>query len=549
MTSFLHKINKTETEREKTRVKILKKDRGGMYMKKVWRFLFSRYFISALVILFELLGMAFLISYAYEYSIYAFAVMVLLDVLLVISLINREANPEYKVSWLVVVLLVPIFGGLLYFIFYSTRVSRSDARLMRKIQSGLDCDALGKSGAETTDTAFLNLQSEDALAAGKAFAILGDDASAEVFNQTCSKVFWGGEEMYGAMLADLKEAKKYIFLEYFIIAEGEMWDGIHAVLRQKAGEGVEVRVMYDDFGCMNTMSQKHIKTLNEEGIKCRRFGAITPRVSTTHNNRDHRKIMIIDGEIAYTGGVNIADEYVNKKQRFGHWKDGGVRIFGDATRGFLKLFLGLWDFDGKTVGDYREYLGECSRQFESDGGYYIPFGSGPAPIYPRPVGKNVLLNLINQAERYIYLTTPYIVIDYDLTESLSNAAMRGVDVRIITPGVADKRLVNLMTKSTYPALLKSGVRIYEYTPGFIHEKSVCSDDKYALIGTINLDYRSLAHHYENAVWMYGTPSVLNLRDNFLMTVSASEEQSEVGARLTLSERIVRSLMRIFAPLL
>ncbi|MBO7304969.1 MAG: cardiolipin synthase [Clostridia bacterium] len=518
-------------------------------MRKLWRFLFSRYFISAAVILLELLGMAFLISYAYDYSIYAFAVMVVLDVLLVISLINREANPEYKVSWLVVVLLVPIFGGLLYFIFYSTRVSRSDAKLMRKIQNGLDFDERTEMGDDATDTVFSLLKAEDPSAAGKAFAIMNDDGSAAIFNQSVSEVFDSGEEMYKAMTADLKEAKKYIFLEYFIIAEGVMWGGIHEILREKAAAGIEVRIMYDDFGSMNTLPIKHIRVLEGEGIKCRRFGAITPRVSTTHNNRDHRKIMIIDGEIAYTGGINIADEYINQKKRFGHWKDGGVRIFGDAVYGFLKLFLGLWDFDCKVVGSYGKYLEKQERNAISDGGYYIPFGSGPAPIYPRPVGKNVLLNLINQSEKYIYMTTPYLIIDYDLTESLSNAAMRGVDVRIITPATADKRLIKLMTKSAYPALLKSGVRIYEYTPGFIHEKSVCSDDKYALVGTINLDFRSLAHHYENAVWMYGTPSVLNLKDNFLATAAASEEQSEPGARLTLAERIVRSLMRIFAPLL
>ena len=233
--------------------------------------------------------------------------------------------------------------------------------------------------------------------------------------------------------------------------------------------------------------------------------------------------------------------------RFGHWKDGGVRLFGNAAEGLMNLFISLWDLSGAGLSDPEKY--RCKERFAGDGGYYLTFGTGPLPLYKRPVGKHVLLNLINQAKNYVYITTPYLIVDYELTESLASAGRRGVDVRIITPGIADKRLVKLMTKSAYPYLIESGVSIYEYTPGFIHEKTVVSDDLYALVGTINLDYRSLVHHFEDAVLMYSTPTVCDLKREFLNTVDSSERCAMSRVKLTFREWIVRNLIRIFAPLL
>jgi cardiolipin synthase len=354
--------------------------------------------------------------------------------------------------------------------------------------------------------------------------------------------------MYEAMLFDIRRAKKYIFLEYFIIEGGEMWNNILAVLEGKVKEGIEVRVMYDDIGCMRSLPSKYDKTLCEKGIRCVRSGPVSPRMSTAHNNRNHRKILVVDGEIAYTGGVNLADEYINKKKRFGHWKDGGVRVFGDAAIGFLKLFIASWDLSSSKFSDIRAYMPTLPNNL-GDGGFYLPFGSGPSPTYSRPVGKNAIMNVINQAQEYVYITTPYLVIDYDLTEALRNAAQRGVDVRIITPKIPDKRLVKVMTKSAYPHLIDAGVSIYEYTPGFIHEKCILSDDVYAIIGTINLDYRSLVHHYENALWIYGSPMVMDAKSGFLRTVESSELMNDKKVKLTLGEWILRNLIRIFAPLL
>ena len=519
-------------------------------MRKLCRVIFSRYFFSAAIILAEFFLLFYILFFAYEYSAAALIVRGAVDVVAIISLINRDSNPEYKVSWLAVLMLVSPFGVVLYLMFYSRRVSSKKARLMREIQNSLN--GFSKDGEELSaecDTELFALREVDSLAAGKAFSILNGDRLAEVYRGSVSKYFPLGEEMFESMLSDIASAKKYIFLEYFIIEEGEMWGKIHALLKEKISHGVEVRLIYDDIGCMKTLPSKYDRTLSSEGILCRRFSPVTPRISTVHNNRNHRKILIIDGTVAYTGGVNIADEYINKKARFGHWKDGGVRVEGMAVRGFLKLFLSSWDFSVGRVGDNRKYLSDPEMHESADGGFYIPFGSGPAPIYARQGGKDAISNIINQASKYVYITTPYLIVDYDLTEALMGAARRGVDVRIITPGKADKKLVKLMTKSSYPALIQAGVRIYEYSLGFIHEKTVVSDSTYALVGTINMDYRSLVHHYEDAVWIYGTQTVSQIKDAFLDTAAVSSPIDAAEAKLNLFEWVLRNLLRIFAPLL
>ena len=519
-------------------------------MKKLCRMIFSRYFISAMLILAELLLIGCVMYFAYGYSLFALGFLIAVNIFAVISIINRDANPEYKVSWLVIVLVVPLFGTALYIMFYSRRVSKKEAQLMRRIQNSLSsfCDT-GDGVSSEKDEEFSRLKEIDPLAAGKAFAILNDDRLSAVYSQSSSRFYSDGEAMYNDMIADISSAKQFIFLEYFIIEDGMMWNTIHEILRKKAEEGVEIRVVYDDIGCMKTLPSHYDKTLRSEGIKCLRFSPVTPRISTAHNNRDHRKILIVDGYAAYTGGINIADEYINKTNRFGHWKDGGIRVKGMAVLGFLKLFLFVWDSTVGKITESEKYIRLVRGAEISDGGFYLPFGSGPAPIYSRPVGKNVLLNIINQAKNYVYITTPYLIIDYDLTESLRNAAIRGVDVRIITPKIADKKTVKVMTKSAYPYLMKAGVKICEYSPGFIHEKILVSDDLYAVVGTINLDYRSLVHHYEDAVWIYGSETVITIRDEFLKTVFVSLEIDEKDAKLTPLEWCVKNLVRIFAPLL
>ena len=458
-----------------------------------------------------------------------------------VSIVNKDANPEYKVTWTAIVLLLPIFGALIYVLFYNRRMTRRESRRLR--------GTFAEMNRYRSDEALEELRAIDSLAAGKARAILNEDYISEVYRGTTSEFFPTGESFFESFIIDISSAKKYIFLEYFIIEPGYLWDRVHLILKEKAAAGVDVRLLYDDIGCMKTLPANYEFVLRAEGIKALRFAKVSPRVSAAHNNRDHRKICVVDGELGYTGGVNIADEYVNRKLRFGHWKDGGIKLKGEAVKGLIKLFLASWDFTAGTVSDYEAILSGVKPSKDADGGFYIPYGSGPAPIYKRPVGKNAFMNLINQAERYIYVTTPYLIIDYDLTEALCNAAMRGVDVRIITPNVADKRVVKIMTKSSYPHLMESGVRIYEYTPGFIHEKTMVVDGLYAIVGTINLDWRSLVHHFEDAVWMYRTPTVDVAKEEFEKTLSTCEQVDKRHSRLTLIEWIFRNGVKLFAPLL
>lgn len=518
------------------------KSRSASALRKLCRVFFSRYAISALLIVVEVVLMTYLLVSATTYFYVFLALAYVFGASTLVSLINKDANPEYKVTWAVIILIFPVFGPVIYLLFYNRRMTRGESRLLRGSFSEMNNYRL-------SDEAFSSLMEEDSLAGGKALSILREDALSEVYKNTSAEFFSTGESYFESLLVDLAAAKKYIFLEYFIIESGSLWDSIHEILREKAAAGVDVRLIYDDIGCMKTLPAHYEIGLRLEGISAHRFSKVSARVSAVHNNRDHRKICVIDGKIGYTGGVNIADEYVNRKLRFGHWKDGGLRLVGDAVRGLTKLFLSSWDFTTKTVSDYEAILSQTESAQISDGGYYIPFGSGPAPIYRRPVGKNVFMNIINQAEKYVYITTPYLIIDYDLTEALCGAAHRGVDVRIITPGVPDKKIVKIMTKSSYPHLMEAGVKIYEYTPGFIHEKTLVSDDKYAIVGTINFDYRSLVHHFENAVWTYKSPIVSAAKAEFLHTVSVSERIDVRKSRLSFTEWLLRMCIKLFAPLL
>ncbi|MBQ8689540.1 MAG: cardiolipin synthase [Clostridia bacterium] len=517
-------------------------------MRKLCRIIFSRYAVSALMILFSLGLLSYVIFFASAYSVYAFVLMSVLDVFVIISIINRDMNPEYKIPWLVIALVIPFFGAALYVMFSSRRLSKREARFLRRINEAADIAADEEFVfAPDINTAVDSV--EDGSAVGKIVSLLGDDPGAKAFSGTESEYFPLGELMLEQMLKDMSAAEKYIFLEYFIIEEGKMWEKILAVLTERARCGIDVRVLYDDIGSMKTLPANFPTKLSRLGIKCLRFSKVTPRVSVIHNNRDHRKICVIDGAVAYTGGINIADEYINEKERFGHWKDGGIRVSGYAALGFTKLFLSMWDFTVGGVSNYSEFFGAPRPSVSGDGGCYIPFGSGPAPVYARHSGKHAFLNLINQAHKYVYITTPYLIIDYTLTEALRCAALRGVEVVIITPSKADKRFVKVMTKSSYPALMEVGVKIYEYTPGFIHEKLLICDDLYAVVGSINFDYRSLVHHFEAALWIYKSPTVIRIREEFQKTQAVSAEIDVGEARLSFFERIVRNLIRLFAPLL
>ena len=519
--------------------------------QQILRFLLSRYFITFIILLAEVMLVEHLIFTISENFFATTAVVLVLYFVGIVHLINRETNPEYKLIW-AMVMLVPIAGVVLYFLFYERRLSPKEARLLLRSEEELF--------RFTEPTAVLD---EDAEYYGKIKALMGDDPMAVAYGGTTSKFFDSGEAYFESLIEDLRGAEKFIFLEYFIIGQGKLWSKIHGILREKAAAGVEVRLLYDDIGCMQTLPFHYEKRLLSEGIKAYRFGRVTPRLSAVHNNRDHRKIAVIDGKVGYTGGVNIADEYVNLERRFGHWKDGGIRLEGDAVRGLLRLFLNSYDFTVEKISDYSDFLtdaepyahsqnnldAESKGASLSDGGIYVPFGSGPAPIYQQKVGKNLFLNIINQAKHYVWITTPYLIVDYELTEALCKAARRGVSVKIITPGIADKKIIKIMTKSSYPYLKKSGVEIYEYMPGFIHEKTLISDDRYLVVGTVNMDYRSLMHHFEDGVFVVDSPVCNDAKAAFEKAIKKSDYRDSIEVRLNIIEWAIRNIIKIFAPLL
>jgi len=524
-------------------------------MKKLLKFLFSRYALSAVFIAAELALIGYLLFYGYAYSSVFVVVAGIVDVLVIISLINRNTNPEFNLTWLAVVALLPIFGGALYIIFSRRRITKRESRLLMGIGRGMtlaDGEELNADYVRSLDN--LNeLAGESEIGGGRALSILKDDGLASLYKGCDATYYDSGEAFFDALVERLKTAEKYIFLEYFIIENGLLWQRIYSVLKEKVEHGVEVRILYDDIGSMNTLPGSFAKKMRSEGISCHRFAKVDGRLTSSHNNRDHRKICVIDGTCAFTGGANIADEYINKKKRFGHWKDGGIEVRGEVARGFARLFLLLYDFTVGKVSDYDKFLSQ-PESADTDtknttGGYMIPFGSGPSPAYSEPVGKNIFMNIIDMANRYIYITTPYLIIDYELTEALRSAARRGVDVRIITPNIADKKIVKIMTKGSYPYLLQSGVRIFEYTPGFIHEKLIVADDVVAVSGTINFDYRSLVHHFEDGLWMFMHPEIIKMRDSFLSAEDKSHEILKEDAKLGPFEKIVKDLVKILAPLL
>ena len=505
-----------------------------------FRLLMSKYGFSIAIILIELVLVFGIILYMSQIAPIIWVTLVFfISVATVIAIVNRSMSPESKVTWLIVT-FVPVFGPLLYLMFGERRLSKKELKQLQELNSIAFHENNGRQ-------LHLQLQETDKSAYGIINALLHMDSNAEVYDQTDSQFFASGEEMWQQMLEDLKRAEKFIFLEYYIVEEGLMWDSILEILEEKAAQGVEVKMLYDDIGCMVTLPGDYTVHLRSKGIDAHKFNKVIPRMTVAYNNRDHRKILVIDGQISYTGGINLADEYINHIERFGHWKDSGIRIDGPATQAFTRLFLMNWYINRGEISDFDQYHLENQTRFGS--GLCIPYGSGPKPIYKTKVGKIVYQNLINQAEDFVYITTPYLIIDYDLTEDIKNAAMRGVDVRIVTPHIPDKKLIQLVTRGAYPDLLSAGVRIFEYTPGFIHSKQMIVDDRFAAVGTINLDYRSLVHHYENAVLFYKTESIADIRKDFEEIFEQSQEIFSDTINPTWYQMMIKEVTQLFAPML
>ncbi|MFV0464784.1 MAG: cardiolipin synthase [Lachnospiraceae bacterium] len=511
-------------------------------MNKIIKFLFSRFFIIGAFILVQFLWILLLfynVSLKFSMANIFFRI---LGILVSLYIINNWTNPYYKLSWIFVLLMVPLLGLVLYIVFGRSNISKRTRKRMEKIHTTI-VDKM-----QTDDSMLDKLRRLDLDAAAQSKYIL-DWAKYPLFHNSKTKYFRCGEEMYLDMLGALERAENFIFLEYFIVEDGQMLQSILEILRRKAALGIKVRFIYDDVGSIKTIPKNFKKNLESMGIECAAFNPFLPVLSIVYNNRDHRKILVVDGQIAFTGGINLADEYINIKNRFGYWKDTGVVVRGEAVWSLTSMFLEIWNSINRCTEDYEQYLPkEYNYKEKIEDGFVQPYGD--SPLDHENVGENIYLNMLHRAKEYVYIFTPYLIIDNEMTIALCNAAKCGVDVRIITPGIPDKKMIFMMTQSYYEQLIESGVRIFEFTPGFLHAKCFVSDDKLATVGTVNLDYRSLYLHFENGVFMYRSQAVLQVKSDFLATQEVSKEITlEFCRSRPIIIRMMRGMIKLAAPLM
>ena len=509
--------------------------------QKAANILTGRVLIVAILLIVQIVWLGFLLFRLMEYSVWITGLFALISLAVVAYIINSNANPSVKLAWVVPIIEMPVFGGLLY-------LALGTKRPLRRMRLALEkADQLTNEYVDEDLNLIPEVRQEDPHMAGQMQYLA--DRMFPAYRNTTGQYYPVGEELYEAILETLQSAEHYIFLEYFIVQEGAMWNRILEILQEKAAAGVEVRFIYDDFGSLFKLPTGYDRKLEAMGIKTQVFNPFIPFLSVVMNNRDHRKILVVDGHTAFTGGINLADEYINVHSPFGHWKDTGVKLEGEAVWGLTLMFLNMWNAFRPTdtcLNKFRPHVWH-PEAFEGDG-FVLPYAD--TPMDNEVLAENVYMNLINGATSYVYIMTPYLITDHEMTTALCLAAKRGVDVRIMTPGVPDKKTVYQLTRSHYPELLDNGVKLYEYTPGFVHAKCVVADDKVATVGTINFDYRSLYLHFECGTLHYKNGVVRQVRDDFLITQEKCRQVTEYRTdRISLVKAIYYAVLRLFAPLM
>lgn len=464
----------------------------------------------------------------------------LISVLVGLRVVSSRDKPTYKLLWIVLFLVFPVFGGLLYILISFQRSTRwAKDRLEQLKREGqpllkIDCDAYEEACRNVPERIS---QLRYLRAAGF-----------PVYGRTDCNYYSPGERIFEALLPELERAERYIFLEFFIIQEGVMWNAIHDILLRKARQGVDVRVIYDDLGSFLTLPKDYARQLESEGIACRVFNPFHPVLSSIQNNRDHRKIISIDGKTAFTGGFNLADEYINAIEKHGHWKDAGMCLHGDAAWSLTVMFLQMWGLASRTSEDFSRFIPQWDDVCYAGGdGFVQPYDD--SPLDKDNTGEHVYMQIINNAKQYVYINTPYLIVDDSMISALSLAAKSGVDVRIITPHRWDKWAIHMTTRAYYRSLLEAGVRIYEYTPGFLHAKTFVSDDQIATVGTINMDYRSLYLHFECGTVLYRSRVVEQVKEDFIRTLGVCQEITLEDCRHRFPFRLFQEILRLFAPLM
>ena len=515
-------------------LRLLKKGKQGIF-----RMIFSRSGLILVLLVVQVLFLFSIFHWFEEFLPHIYGGVVIFTVFMVLYLLNSSMDPTAKITWLVVVMLLPVFGALL-FLYTQKNIGH---RALRDHYAQLNKET-EKSLTQNTETEKALRQSDPGAAALARY--VGRSGCYPVYDHTSVTYFPLGEDKFKEMLIQLEKAEKFIFLEYFIVNEGEMWGKILEILVQKAKEGVDVRMLYDGTCELSTLPHDYPKRLQKLGIKCKMFAPIKPFVSTHYNYRDHRKILVIDGKVAFNGGINLADEYINTYEKYGHWKDTAVMVEGEAARSFTRMFLHMWFLDEKEK-DFDRFLNVPVTP-QTAKGFVMPYGD--CPLDKDKVGEQVYMDMLNRAQNYIYIMTPYLILDGELENTLKYAAERGVDVRIILPGIPDKYIPFALALTHYKSLLESGVKIYEYTPGFVHAKVFVCDDREAVVGTINLDYRSLYHHFECATYMWGTDCIPQILNDFILTQEKCREMTvNMLSSEPLKRRVLGFIAKAAAPLL
>ena len=511
---------------------------------KIWKLLASRVNVIVFFLLLIIIQVAVFIVLtsllAYHYP-FVTVIFYVISFFAVLALIRKNDASAFKVKWIIIIMAFPVVGGVMYLILGNKRPTRKVAAIMQehaKVATVLDCDSYHQNGQLV----------EDHRAAGLVHYIR-QVSSYPAYENTQVKYYTMGEDVYEDMLAEMKAAQKFIFLEFFIIAKSQMWDSIVEVLIQKAAAGVDVRLIFDDLGSFKLFSKSYMTKLIAQGIKIVRFSPLVPFLMAFMNNRNHRKMVVIDGHTAFNGGINIADEYINIKKRLGVWKDTGVRLKGDGVWSFTLMFVETWDAFCKPAERIDDYLLYKSapppppHSPQASQGLVLPYGD--SPLDGEQLGENVYIEILSQAVNYVYIFTPYLIISEKMIHALQMAAKRGVDVRIVTPGIPDKKIVFRLTRANYSNLHEAGIKIYEYTPGFLHAKSFVSDDKFAVVGTINLDYRSLYLHFECATLLLGVPVIQDIKADALTTMAQSQEVFNKKRRFW--GALLDAILHFFAP--
>lgn len=508
-------------------------------IRKLISILKHKIFIIGILILVQLLFLFTTLFILSEYFVVINFLLLLLSFVVSLYIYNSNDNPSYKMTWIILIMSVPILGGFVYLLFGGQKVPKE----LRIRDREAFCEF--REVIHQDEEILNELQQKDKNAYKQA-NYLWNNAGFPIYRNGGSTFYPIGESKFKALCDDLRQAKHYIFLEYFIIEPGVMWDTILSILREKVKEGIDVRVLYDDVGCFTTLPNHYQKTLQQYGIKVKVFNKIEPKLAIQMNHRDHRKIAVIDGVIGYTGGINLADEYINAIEKYGHWKDCAVRIEGEAVWCMTLMFLQFWNYDEKDNGDILRF--QAKTPTTTHKGYVQPFSD--APTDEENVGEYTHINMINSATTYLYAMTPYLIIDHEMKLALTLAAKNGVDVRILVPHIPDKKTVFLVTQANYRHLLEAGVKIYEYTPGFVHGKLFISDDCKAVVGSVNMDYRSYYLHYECGVCFYDVPEILDMKKDYEDTLLKSQEITlDMIEQLPLWKKFVMAFFNLFSPLI